>query len=204
MQTKSSLQLKQWESLHHHAGGEAGFLTDYCFIKMVILWTTSTELPLFASVSLPCSDWYQIFWMCELNSSHITAVAPVRPIYVFWLHPSLHHAFWRHHSISDSFKQQQRCSWGKVRDHIVRSRPLKRNWIITLTQAKWMLTCPKSIDRSVTWMAWCVNGLYLWLDWRLVKGEQASEAFSLVALQGKRSTSLLDRSSCTAGAWSPE
>lgn len=67
-----------------------------------------------------------------------------------------------------------------------------------------MLTSPISIDRSITCMTYCVNVLYLLLDWRSVRGEQASEAFSLAVLLEKRSTSLLDRSSYTAGVRIPE
>lgn len=45
---------------------------------------------------------------------------------------------------------------------------------------------------------------HLLLDWRPVRVEQASAAFSSVALQGKRSTSPLDRTSCRDATQSPK
>lgn len=45
---------------------------------------------------------------------------------------------------------------------------------------------------------------HLLLDWRPVRVEQASAAFSSVALQGKKSTSPLDRTSCRDATQSPK
>lgn len=53
-------------------------------------------------------------------------------------------------------------------------------------------------------MTYCKNVFYLLLDWRSVRGEQASEAFSLAALREMKSTSLLERTSYTGGARIPE
>lgn len=78
---------------------------------------------------------------------------------------------------------------------------LKRSWIIPLRIEK---TCPLSVDRSVKCLWECEDVSHLLWDWRRVRAEPASEASSSTALQGKRSTSLLDRSSYMGEAWIPE